>query len=134
MVVAFDYRYAAGTTDPDNPSYDAVIYSDDDGATWQIGGRPRPTDPGQRRRQRSRDRPALRRRDLHEQPAEVCRQHTRRPGVIRISYDGGITWTNVQYDYSLPVPSVEGSLIQLDPNTLLFAAPDDPTIPAFGSK
>ena len=31
----------------------------------------------------------------------------------------------MQYVYSLPVSSVEGSLIRLDANTLLFSAPDD---------
>ena len=52
--------------------------------------------------------------------------HSDRPQGYSYSYDGGITWTNVQYTYQLPVTSVGGSLIQLDPNTLVFAAPQDP--------
>ncbi len=126
LLVSINYRYAPGTTNPDNPSYDAVIYSDDNGSTWQLGGGPVPTDPAN---------VGVNEAAIVQLPDGEIYMNSRlkyadNTGPARgysFSDDGGITWSNVQYDYSLPVPSVEGSLIQLDPNTLLFAAPQDPT-------
>ena len=121
LVVEFDYRYQNTSS---VPSYDGVVYSDDDGATWQFGGGPDPSNPA----------------NLGVNEAAIVQlssgaiymnsrlnsgNNTAPARGYSLSYDGGITWTDVQYDYSLPVASVEGSLVRLDANTLLFSAPDD---------
>ena len=80
LMVAFDYR---DSNTNGVPSYNAVAYSDDDGATWQLGGGPDPDQSGQRRRERSRHRAALRRFDLHEQPHQLGDEHRACAGPTR---------------------------------------------------
>ena len=122
LMIAVDYRYAAGTG---SPSYDAVIYSDNDGASWKVGGGPDPTNPANSGVneativQLSSGAIYMNSRLVHGTNTTPARGYS-------ISNDGGTTWTTVQYNYTLTTPSVEGSMIRLDPNTLLFAAPNDP--------
>jgi hypothetical protein len=124
LVVAFDYRYVNDTVNPSDPSYDAVIYSDDNGATWQLGGGPVQTDP---LNTGVNEAAIVQLADgaIYMNSRLKYADNTAPARGYSYSYDGGITWTNVQYAYSLPVSSVEGSLISIDPTTLLFAAPLD---------
>ena len=125
LVVAIVYRYAANENDFNDEPYDAVIYSDDNGATWQLGGGPDPSNPVNA----GVDEDAivqLANGDIYMNSRLKYGDNTGPARAYSFSADGGITWSNVQYAYSLPVSSVEGSLIQLDPSTLIFAAPQDP--------
>jgi hypothetical protein len=125
LVIAFDYRYANDTTNPADPSYDAVIYSDNNGATWQLGGGPSASDS-----QNSGVNEAaivqLSDGAIYMNSRLKFADNTAPARGYSVSNDGGITWSNVQYTYQLPVSSVEGSLVRLDPNTILFSAPTDP--------
>ena len=92
----------ANDNDSDNPSYDGVIYSDDNGATWQFGGGPDPSNPANA---------GVNEAAIVQLPDGAIYMNSRLKYAdntapargYSISYDGGITWTNVQYDYSLPV-------------------------------
>ncbi len=102
-----------------------MIYSDDNGSTWQLGGGPIPTD-GPNTGVNEAAIVQLSDGAIYMNSRLKFAENLGPARGTSVSYDGGITWSNVQYNYSLPVSSVEGSLIQLDPNTLLFAAPQDP--------
>ena len=92
-----------------------MIYSDDNGQTWQTGGLV---------------------------PAEIAMLHEativeRQDGSLLInmraraagyravatSTDGGLSWTDPELDRQLPDPTVQGSLIQLSNDTILFSNP-----------
>ena len=102
-----------------------MIYSDDNGSTWQLGGGPSPSDPANGGVNEVAI-VQLANGEIYMNSRLKYAANTAPARGYSFSDDGGITWSNVQYNYSLPVSSVEGSLIQLDPNTLLFAAPQDP--------
>jgi sialidase-1 len=116
MVIPCDYRLA-GTQE----FYSHVIYSDDDGQTWKLGGSPGPqtnecavvqlTDGSLLLNMRS-----------------YAGKHLR---AISYSKDGGLTWSPVQLDPALIEPVCEGTLIRYTlaqnggKNRLLFANPAD---------
>jgi sialidase-1 len=101
-----------------------VIYSDDFGKSWRVGG------------------------ELEQNATDECevvelvdgslymnmrsRQGKKRR-AFSFSKDGGLTWSTVRFDSRLPEPSVQGSVIRLTradqhgKNRVLLATPADPT-------
>lgn len=101
-------------------SYSHVIYSDDQGATWQLGGTLCPdTNESTVAELSNGDLMLNMRRASDVQPYRV----------VSISKDGGSTWEECRYDYSLPSPGCQGSLLTYDFNgdmgkgRLLFSNP-----------
>ncbi|NJN28284.1 MAG: exo-alpha-sialidase [Cyclobacteriaceae bacterium] len=102
-----------------------MIYSDDKGQTWQAGGLV---------------------------PAEIAMLHEctiveRKDGSLLInmrarsagyravatSTDGGLTWNDPKLDKQLPDPTVQGSMITLSSDTILFSNPAVSTTEDFSS-
>ncbi len=116
LMIACDHRL---TADNSGPTWSHVIYSDDDGATWHLGGGLDQSVPNNGVANES---------SVVQLPdgslymsirdnASAARAYSR-------SYDGGATWTNLATTPDITTPSVEGSLLRVDANTVIFAAPD----------
>jgi len=105
------------TTSPPKPvGHSHVIYSDDHGHSWQIGGiGPKKTNECQ----------------VVERPDGTLLLNMRNHGspagqpqhrAVITSTDRGASWSAVRYDAALPDPVCQASFIRLD-DTLLFANP-----------
>ena len=117
LMIAADHRLAAGTN---GPSWSHVIYSDDDGESWHLGGGLDQTQAVN---------------DYSNEPSLVEQSDGSLYMSIRVnngslyhgysrSFDGGVTWTNLATDTALTTFNVEGSILRIDANTVLFSAPD----------
>jgi sialidase-1 len=101
--------------------YSHIIYSDDHGQTWQIGGRT-PSD------------------EVNEcQAVELAGgrlmlnmrsyNRTRKNRAVSFSEDGGLTWSQVEHDFALVDPICQASILRCsqeglhDKNRLLFSNP-----------
>jgi sialidase-1 len=118
LVITADHRY---TADNSGTSWTHVIYSDDHGATWHLGGG---LDPSY---------------DVNADSNEASIVETSTGGLylsIRLqdntrvrgasfSSDGGMTWSNLTLASALTATQVSGSLLRVNANTVLFAAPDN---------
>ncbi len=100
-----------------NHYYSHAIYSDDHGATWQLGGRTPAHQVNECQAVELRDGRVL----LNMRNYERAR-HFRQ---IAYSSDGGETWTGQQFDESLPEPICQASIRRVG-NAILFANPSDP--------
>ena len=116
LVVPCDH-IEAGTND----YYSHIIYSDDNGATWSLGGRaPQPLVNECEVVEISGGRLLLNMRSYA--PGERTRQ-------VAVSADGGMTWTDQRIDPALIEPICQASIIgyptegQTDSQLLLFANP-----------
>ena len=99
-------------------SYSHVIYSDDHGETWQIGGETGAKNNECQVIERSDGSLLLNMRSNHG-------QHRR---SLVTSNDGGLTWSDVSFDETLIEPRCQASLLRLDPpgsgrNRVLFSNP-----------
>ncbi len=116
LIVAADHRYTAGTA---GPSWSHVIYSDDHGRTWHLGGGPVHEVEG----------------NAFSNEATVVeatdgslymgiRMNNGPFRAFSRSFDGGYTWTDVKIDGRLTTHPVHGSLLRVNENTILFSGPD----------
>ena len=116
LVVPCDHN-VAGT----HARYSHVIYSDDDGKTWKIGGSAGP---------KTNESAVVQLADgsLLLNMRSYAGQHHR---AIALSHDGGITWSQIRLDPALIEPVCQASLIRYTlaregrRNRLLFSNPDD---------
>lgn len=110
------------------PSVNSVIYSDDQGRTWQRGeivaGERNPDNPSETLPVELADgRVMLNFR--HESPERLR--------AVSVSADGATGWSKPRYDPQLPEPICMGSIVRLsrrpkhDKNRILFANPHNPT-------
>ncbi|HVZ26070.1 MAG TPA: sialidase family protein, partial [Sediminibacterium sp.] len=113
LVVACDHVEAASNT-----SFSHVIYSDDHGQTWKLGG----TVPGGKENEST----------VAALPKGALLINMRNSGPARyrqvaLSRDGGISWYDMHGDSALPEPVCEGNLISCHrpgkKSCLLFANP-----------
>lgn len=121
LVIACDHRLSADTS---GASWSHVIYSDDGGITWHLGGGLTQTNP------------------VNNYSNEVTVEETTdgalymavriNPGGIyngrykgyTYSYDGGATWTPLWVNTALTTYDVQATLLRINSNTVLFASPD----------
>lgn len=116
LVVAADHRVS---WDLSVPSYSHVVYSDDHGATWHLGGGLDATAANAYSNEAA----------LVEQSDGTIymsirvndRANTTR-GYAR-SYDGGRTWTTMRHEAVLTTPAVEGALLRVNDQVVLFSSP-----------
>jgi len=100
-----------------------VLYSDDRGKSWHVGGAAEPN---------ASDECEV----VELQDGRVYMNMRSRQGKRQRAYafsqDGGLTWSKVKYDPRLPEPSVQGSVMRLTrsdqqgKNRVLLATPADP--------
>jgi len=117
LLMGGDHRLSE---DRSTPSWSHVIYSDDHGLTWHLGGGVDQTNP----------------QNLYANESAVVEQSD--GGVymtIRVnngspyrgysrSYDGGLTWSDMLIDQQLTTFPVQASLLRVNADTVLLAAPD----------
>ncbi|MBT5187233.1 MAG: exo-alpha-sialidase [Kordiimonadaceae bacterium] len=98
--------------------YSHIIYSDDHGDTWQLGGSS-PNDQVNESTvaELNNGDLILNMRNYDRQDAQV-RQ-------IAISKDAGMTWQDQRYDRALPEPQCQGALLTTKNDLLLFTNPAD---------
>ncbi len=118
LVIAADHRF---TGDVQGTSWTHVIYSDDHGATWHLGGGLAQDDP------------------VNENSNEAALAETSDGRLymnIRVkgntlyrgysySSDGGMTWTPMALAPQLISAHVSGSLLRVNASTVLYAGPDN---------
>lgn len=116
LVITGDHRISI---DRSGPSWSHIIYSDDHGRTWKLGGGLNQSVPWNAN---SNENTVVEQSDgtLYMNIRDV-RQPYR---AFSRSYDGGATWTNMQYDAALLTSSVHASVLRVNENTLVFSAPD----------
>jgi sialidase-1 len=105
LAVACDHREEGG-------SYSHVIYSDDDGKSWKIGGSAGP-------KCNESTVAELRDGSLMLNMRSDAGEHRR---AVSVSRDGGLTWSKPALDRALMEPVCEGSLIRFG-KMLLFSNP-----------
>jgi hypothetical protein len=128
LLIAGDHR---NTPDVSGKSWSHVIYSDDHGQTWKLGGGlvgfpdPAPGTPN----------PPTHANDYSNENSLVELADGSVYMSIRVqndpifyrgrsrSLDGGISWSNMQPANELSVHQVEGSVIRLNDHVLLFSSP-----------
>jgi sialidase-1 len=116
LVIPCDHK-VAGT----NAFYSHVIYSDDDGKTWKLGGSAGPETNESAVAQLSDGALLLNMRSY-------AGKHER---AIAVSHDGGVTWSGVRWDAALIEPVCEGSMVSYvaagegGKHYLLFSNPAD---------
>lgn len=121
LVVGGDHRITADNT---GPSWSHVIYSDDHGATWHLGGGlvgdpngdPHPND-------RSNEATLVELSDgsiYMSSRVNISSVHSRGASV---SHDGGITFSEMVLEDDLQSYQVHGSLLRLNDDVLLFSSP-----------
>lgn len=101
---------------PNRGSYSHVIYSDDAGATWKIGGIS-PTEAGGNESTVA---------ELSDGRLMLNMRNNSPVRKVVTSTDGGLTWTGLSPDYGLVEPVCQGSLISHKVNnvhTLFFSNP-----------
>jgi len=129
LILPANYRESF---DKRQPSWSHVIYSDDHGQTWQLGGRlGEHTNECQVVEVVEEGQPAL---------LFNARNHRGRVGLkeqagkrlVARSRDGGLTWSAEQMDLALPDPPCQASLLRYSfptdggPSRILFANPAGP--------
>lgn len=128
LIITADHRESVNNDG--GPSWSHVIYSDDGGLTWQLGGGLQyegggvPSDNDYSNENQVVE---LSNGDLYMtiriNTGSVFANLNRR-GTSR-STDGGITWSDMRLAAELTVPEVHGSILRLNENVILFAAPDN---------
>ena len=112
LVIPCDYI----ETGPNRKGYSHVIYSDDAGATWQIGGIS-PVEAGGNESTVA---------ELSDGKLMLNMRNSSTARKVVTSADGGKTWLNLRSDYSLVEPVCQGSLVSHQVNnqhTLFFSNP-----------
>jgi sialidase-1 len=115
LLAGADHRLLGG----DGTSFSHVVYSDDHGQTWHLGG-------------------GMDQSELANDNTNECTLAELNNGNVSmnirvqsdsvsyradaLSTDGGITWSNSTWNFDLPSRSVEGSLLRLDNNVWLLAS------------
>ncbi len=102
-------------------SYSHIIYSDDHGETWQIGG-----ETGEKNNECQ----VIERTD-GSLLLNMRSNHGRERRTVATSTDGGLTWSDVSFDQALIEPRCQASLLRLDPpesggSRVLFSNPASP--------
>lgn len=115
LVVTADHRF---TADTGGPSWSHVIYSDDHGATWHLGGGPSHSNP---QNEQSNENSVFEAEDGSLYMG-IRMNNAAYRGYSR-SFDGGLTWTDVQLDPRLTTFEVHGSLLRINDHTVVFASP-----------
>ena len=118
MIVTANHRHGF---DRAQPSYTNTIYSDDHGTTWHRGGGLAETIPNFMTNEAT---------IVERNNGELyLNMRVARSGDARRAYsvsaDGGATWTDAVRDSSLTVPTVQGSLLRVNENLILFGAPSN---------
>ena len=92
-----------------------MIYSDDQGQSWQTGGLV-PAEIAMLHESTIAER---------EDGSLLINMRSRSAGyrAVATSTDGGLSWSEPELDKQLPDPTVQGSLIQFSGDTLLFSNP-----------
>ena len=108
------------TSDQSGLSWSHIIYSDDHGLTWHLGGGLDQSDPtGLSTNENS----------IAEEPDGSLYMTIRLKNSwlhgFSVSHDGGMTWTTVQRDPELTTSSVEASILRIDANTVILSSLDD---------
>ncbi len=121
LMIAGNHRY---TSDSTGFSWSHVMYSDDHGVTWQLGGGLSyqlngVTGPNDRSNESTLV--ELTNGDLL-MSIRVVGAPSNTAAMSR-STDGGITWTDMESIPSLTIPSVQGDLLRLNDNVILLSAP-----------
>ena len=106
-------------SDP-NQFWSNVIYSDDHGQTWHLGGG---LDQSTPQNNQTTENSMV---ELPDGSIYMVVRDYQTPTIhgYSRSTDGGMTWSSVLANPNLTTGLVEASLLRLDANTLLFAAPD----------
>ena len=117
LIIGSDHRLSA---DRSGPSWSHVIYSDDHGLTWHLGGG---VD------QENEDNDYSNENSLVEQSDGTLYMSIRlndgsKYRAYSRSNDGGATWTPLVRDDRLTTYAVEASLLRVNANTVLLSAPD----------
>ena len=115
LVIPCDHKRALASEKPEWNSH--MMFSDDHGATWQIGA---PIQAGGNECQ------VIERRDGSLLVNARMQGHFEGFRGIASSTDGGGTWTALGNATALPCPKCQGSLIRYDDATLLFSNPHPP--------
>lgn len=123
IVIPADHRIETTAT---GVSWSHVFYSDDGGATWHLGGGFHSDNSDISGNNYSNEN------TLVELPGGVMYMSIRRLApqdnyrYSSVSTDGGITWSDIKLETGIRVPSVSGSLLRVNENTLIFSAPHNP--------
>ena len=121
LLVTADHRFTSGTS---GTSWANVIYSDDDGQTWHLGGgttgnadgSPSPND-------NTNESTLVQLSNGNIYMSSRIGSTSVHDRGESISTDGGITWSVEQLVPALNSYQVDGSLLRLDANTILFSSP-----------
>lgn len=116
LLITADHRLSG---DLSGTSWSHVIYSDDHGQTWHLGGGLDQTNPvndysNENTLAEGSDGSIYMSIRINNRPVR---------GSSR-SFDGGMTWSNMQEEASLITSPVHASLLRVNENTVLFSAPD----------
>ncbi len=117
LILAGDHRLTGSVY---NISWSQVIYSDDHGLSWHLGGGLDQTNASNNYSNEA---------SIVEQSDGTLYMNIRVNNGSKIrgfsrSYDGGMTWTTMALDGRLTTFPVEASLLRIDDNTVLLSAPD----------
>ncbi len=117
LLIGADHRT---TVDNSGISWSHVIYSDDHGLTWHLGGG---------LQQNSINGNYSNEASLVEQSDGGLYMSMRVLGNAQYrgfsrSYDGGMTWTPLALDARLTIASIQGSVLRVNDHTILLSAPD----------
>lgn len=102
--------------------YSHVIYSDDHGKTWELGGTTPKDQVNECTMVQLKNGDLMLNMRNYERKEEQARQ-------VAISKDGGMTWENQHIDTNLPEPRCQGALLTIKrkrKQVLLFTNPSDP--------
>ncbi len=117
LLIACDHR---STDDRSGPSWSHVIYSDDHGQTWHLGGG---LDQENTLNDYSNEISVVEQSDGALYMSIRINEGSSIRGFSR-SDDGGATWTVMARDPRLTTFGVEASLLRVNENTVLLSAPD----------
>ncbi|MGD9723991.1 MAG: LamG-like jellyroll fold domain-containing protein [Pirellulales bacterium] len=116
LLVGGDHRLSNDTS---GISWSHVIYSDDHGATWHLGGGMYHNNPVNNYSNEC----SLMEGAFGSLYMSIRHNESQLRG-FSLSFDGGMTWTPMATDSELTTSPVHGSVLRVRPNTWLFAAPD----------
>ncbi len=125
LLIPADHRTTGGVT---GKSYAHVIYSDDHGQTWRLGGGFSPDPDGEPSPNDNTNENAL----VELSDGTVYMSSRMVDNTINsrgksFSTDGGITWTTNSLEHALTSTNVQGSLLRLNDDVILFASPSNRT-------